>query len=415
MPTHRLIILLCTASSLTAAENSADWPRFRGPTRQGLSSATNLPIHWNSTNNVAWKVPLHGKGWSSPVLANGRLYLTTSVAKIAHPGQSLHARCLDASTGAKLWSREVFAPEIFTSGHRKNSQASPTPIVAGDRLYVHFGPLGTACLDLAGGVLWTNRSFSFDTKHGAGGSPSLVGDALIFNCDGKTNPCVVALHKDNGQLLWKFDRPTTARRKYSFSTPLAITVNGKPRVITPGSGMVNALNPETGEEIWRVRYDEGWSVVPCPVFGHGLVFTCSGDDNPPTLLAIRTGGQGDVTDTHVAWQTTRGVPVTPSPLLVGDELYLVSDSGILSCYDAPTGKLHYQERVCSNTSASPVFADGRIYVQGEQGLGVVLKPGKQLMKLAENPLGERTLASYCVTDNAIYIRGENNLYCIRKQ
>lgn len=173
-------------------------------------------------------------------------------------------------------------------------------------------------------------------------------------------------------------------------------------------------NPETGEEIWRVRYDEGFSVVPRPVFGHGLYFTCSGDDNPPTLLAIRAGGHGDVTDTRVAWQTMRGVPVTPSPLLVGDELYLIADSGILTCLDACTGELHYQQRVCSNVSASPVFADGKIYVQDESGLGVVLQPGKQFKKLAENQLGERTLASYCVTDGAIYIRGETHLYCIRK-
>lgn len=259
--------------------------------------ARNVPVVWSTNRNIAWKQHIPGKGWSSPVLANGRLYLTSGVEKISRPGQSLRVSCRDAATGEKLWRTEVFSTEGIYQAHRKNTSASPTPIISGDRIYAHFGELGTACLDLAGKVLWTNRSFYYPSKHGNGSSPVLVGDALVFNADGKTNPCVVALHKDTGNLLWRFERPTTARRKYSFSTPLVIEVNGSLRIISPGSGMINSLNPVTGEEIWRARYHEGFSVVPRPVFGHGLVYAFTGDDSPPTMLAIRAGGRGDVTDT----------------------------------------------------------------------------------------------------------------------
>lgn len=412
-PSYQCLVF-STIAFLIGGQAKAYWPEFRGPSGQGVSVATNVPVEWSTNKNIAWRQPLRGKGWSSPVLANGRLYLTSGVEKISRPGQSLRVSCRNATTGEKLWLTEVFSNEGSHYSHRKNSLASPTPIVSGDRIYAHFGELGTACLDLAGNVLWTNRSFHYASRHGNGGSPVLVEDALIFNADGKTNPCVVALNKSTGSLLWKYSRPTTARKKYSFSTPLVIQVNGVLQLISPGSGMVNSLNPRTGEEIWRVRYHEGFSVVPRPVFGHGLVYAFTGDDSPPTMLAIRAGGQGDVTDTRIEWQTTRGVPVTPSPLLVGDELYLVSDRGTLTCMDARSGQLHYQETVTSGCSASPIYADGKIYIFGEKGRGVVVKPGKKFISLAENHLHERTLATPAVTDGALFIRTEGYLFRIGK-
>lgn len=413
-PASACRILFCVTLLAFVKVAAAQWPEFRGPTGQGISSARHVPVDWSTNRNVAWKQALRGRGWSSPVLANGRIFLTSSVDKISRPGQSLRVSCRSAATGERLWMTEVFSNEAPYLGHRKNTAASPTPVVAGERIYAHFGELGTACLDLAGNVLWTNRSFSYPSRHGNGGSPVLVEDALIFNADGKTNPCVVALSKHTGGLLWKFNRPTTARKKYSFSTPLVIEVKGKRQVVSPGSGMVNSLDPLTGEEVWRVRYDEGFSVVPRPVFGHGFIYAFSGDDSPPMLLAIRAGGAGDITDTHVAWKSTRGVPVTPSPLLVGDELYLVSDRGTVTCMDAHTGQVHYQETVTKGCSASPILADGKIYIFGEQGRGVVLKPGRQFTKLAENHLHERTLASPAVTDGALFIRTEHHLFCIGK-
>ncbi|MFN0066476.1 MAG: PQQ-binding-like beta-propeller repeat protein [Limisphaerales bacterium] len=403
-----LLLLLLSA---TAALAGRDWPAFRGPAGDGHSAATNVPVAWTATSNVAWKVAVPGRGWSSPVVAAGRLYLTAAI-----PGEGdrldLAALALDASTGRELWRTAVIRQDGAAPGiHRKNSHASPTPIVADGRLYVHFGHRGTACLDLEGKVLWRQTALEYPPFHGNGGTPVLWRDLLIYSADATENPFVVALDTATGEVRWKVPRVTDHPRKFSFSTPTVIEIAGRPQLISPGSGVVDALDPATGAGIWRARYD-GFSVIPKPVFGHGLVFVGTGYE-APTAIAIRVdGAAGDVTDTHVAWTLRRSAPNTPSFLLVGDELYLLADSGVMSCVDARTGTVHWQERVCGGASASPVLAGGRIYVQDEQGKGVVLSAGKEFRKLAENPLGERTLASYAVTDGALFIRSEENLFRI---
>ena len=402
-------LLLPTLLAATFTSTAApDWPQFRGPDGNGHSPAKNLPLTWDTTNNVAWKSELTGKGWSSPALHRGHLYLTAS--EDAGANLSLRVLCHDAATGKQLWSTEAIATTPVKH-HGKNSQASPTALADGDRLYVHFGHYGTACLDLAGKVIWKQTDLKYSPVHGNGGSPILVGNALIFSCDGGSDPFVVALDKASGKVLWKVKRDTTAKKNFSFSTPTLIAVNGQQQLITPGSGVVCALDPKTGAELWRCRYGEGYSVIPKPVFGHGMIFLSSGYDKP-VLHAIRVDGKGDVTDTHLAWKLEKGAPHTPSPLLVGNEIYLVSDAGIASCLDAKTGTVHWSERVAGNYSASPLLADGKIYLQNETGTGVVLKPGKTFEKLAENPLAEKTLASYAVTDGALFIRTEKHLYRI---
>ncbi len=222
---------------------------------------------------------------------------------------------------------------------------------------------------------------------------------------------MVALNKKTGEVLWKTPRSFNAKKKFSFSTPLLIDANGRSQVVSPSSGAVYAYDPKDGRELWQVRYAEGYSVVPRPVFGHGLLFISTAFDSPE-VIAIRPDGQGNVTGTHVAWTLSKGAPKTPSMLLVGDELYFVSDAGIATCIDARTGRVHWTERVGGNYSASPLLADGRIYLQNEEGMGVVLAPGKTFQPLARNSLGERTLASYAVTDGALFIRTEAHLYRI---
>jgi outer membrane protein assembly factor BamB len=407
-------IVLALLSFCAPAIASGDWPEFRGPTGQGQAVATRLPLEWNVTKNVAWKQSIPGRGWSSPILKDDRLYLTTAVGGEEKTGLSLRALCLDASTGKTLWDTEVFSHDsgVMPRGHSKNSQASPTPLLAAHRLYVHFGHLGTACLDLNGSVLWRSDALRYPPVHGNGGSPVLVDNALIFNADGGSDPFVAALDKETGRLLWKTERNTSAKKTFSFSTPLVIEVAGKKQAISSGSGAVCAYEPATGKEIWRVRYGEGYSVVPRPVYGHGLIFLSTGFDRP-MVMAIRPGGQGDVTATHVAWTVAKSAPNTPSLLLVGSELYMVSDAGIASCMDARTGRIHWQERVGGNYSASPIHANGRIYFQNEEGTGVVLQAGKTFRKLAANPLDERTLASYAVMEDALFIRGEQHLFKIK--
>jgi outer membrane protein assembly factor BamB len=397
-------------SSLNAAD---DWPQFRGPTGQGISTATHVPLEWSSTKNIKWRTEIPGRGWSSPVLCKGRVYLTTAVSRESEP-VSLRALAVNAANGEIVWDVEVFSWSTSTKGalHSKNSLASPTPILKDDRLYVHFGHMGTAALSLDGKILWSQSELGYEPVHGNGGSPVLVGNWLIFSCDGGQDPFVVALDSMSGKVLWKTPRNTPARKTFSFSTPLAIEVDGIQQIISPGSGLVAAYDPTEGREIWRVRYGEGYSVVPRPVYAQGLVFISSGYDGPE-LFAIRTAGaKGDVTESHLAWSTKRGAPNTPSVLVVDDLVYFVSDGGIATCADAKTGKVHWTERLGGNFSASPVFAEGRIYFQNEDGVGSVVKHGQVFELLAKNDLEEQTLASYAVIDSRLFIRSKSHVWCI---
>jgi outer membrane protein assembly factor BamB len=310
--------------------------------------------------------------------------------------------------GLEVFTQEGDAAQTI---HQKNSHASPTPLVAGRHLFVHFGAQGTACLTLDGETVWKTRKLVYDPRHGNGGSPVLAGDRLVIICDGYDKAFVIALDRATGEIVWKKDRPPIERyQTFSFSTPLAIEVNGETQVVCPGSDWVIAYDPRDGREIWKVNYD-GYSLIPRPIYGHGLVFICTGY-NTPSLLAIRPDGQGDVTKTHVAWRLNRAVPHASSPLLVGDDLYLVSDAGIATCLDARTGKRHWQERLGGNYSASPLYADGKIYIQSEQGQGAVIAAGRQYVELARNALEPRTFASYAVDGTALLIRSEQGLFRI---
>ena len=389
-----------------------DWPEFRGPTGQGLSPAKDVPIRWSGSSNVAWKTAIPAAGWSSPVLVQKKVYLTGATARNAAGALDLSVLCVDAASGKLLWSTNVLSPETGSSLHRKNSYASPTPVVADGRIYAHFGHLGTVCLDLKGRVVWRQTSVTYPPMHGNGGSPVLAGDLLVFSCDGSSEPFVVALDRKTGAVRWKTRRPNDSlSRKFSFSTPLLITQAGRKELISPGAGGIYAYDPVGGKQLWQVGTGTGFSVVPRPVFAHGLLFVNT-DYDFPKLFAIRPGGDGDVTSTHLAWQTGRGAPSTPSALVVGDELYFVSDAGIATCADARTGRVHWNERLGGGFSASPVVAEGRVYFQNEEGVGFVVKAGTTYELLARNELGERTLASAAVDDGALYLRGAEHLYRI---
>ena len=412
MARSMLIHLLC-GIVLAVSVRGEDWPQFRGPTGQGISASKGVPVEWSATKNVAWKVDVSGQGWSSPVVADGKVYLTTAVG--AGTGSaSLRAICVEASDGKRVWDVEVFKPDpsAVKKMHKKNSPASATPIVADGKIYVHFGHMGTAALDLKGNVLWRQTSLNYSPIHGNGGSPGLFGDRLIFSCDGASSPFLVALDAATGDVKWKTDRNTTAKRTFSFCTPLAILVEGQTQIILPGSGFVGAYNPADGKELWRVRYGEGYSVVPRPVYAFGLLFLSSGFDSA-VLYAIKPeGASGDATADHVAWTQRKGAPHTPSTLVVGDELYYVSDEGLATCADARTGEPHWTHSFGGGFSASPVFAEGRIYFQNEAGKGFVVKAGKSFEQLAENDLEERSLASYAVGDGALFVRTEKHLWRI---
>ena len=404
--------LLAVSLSVCGVLPAAEWRQFRGPTGQGTTESTNVPLQWNQSKNIVWKQGLPGQGWSSPVLAGERIYLTSAVpiSDAEKPDLSLRTVCLNQDDGKIVWTKELFQSKGATAPkiHSKNSPASPTPIVEKDRIYVHFGHQGTACLSLEGKIIWRNDSLHYKPVHGNGGSPVLHGGKLFFSIDGAQQAGVVALNANDGTLAWRMDRKSTASRKFSFTTPAIITVNGQDQLISPASDIVHALNPADGSIIWHARYD-GYSVIPRPVYGNGLVYICTGY-NTPSLLAIRPTGKGDVTETHIAWSQKKGIPHTPSLMLVGEELYMVSDRGIASCLNALTGESYWQHRIGSAYSASPFYSEGKIYFLSEDGVTTVIERGREFKELAVNEIGERTLASFAPASDTVYIRTAKHLF-----
>jgi outer membrane protein assembly factor BamB len=388
------------------------------------------------TKNIAWKAPIQGLGWSSPVINGDQVWLTTAVElplppkpeKPAEPAPaadadkpaakpeevyapiSLRAVCYDRNSGKVLYDVEVFHIENPGRIHKKNSHASPTPVLEGDRLYLHYGKHGTACITTAGEIVWKTRELVYEHRHGPGGSPVVYKDLLLLSCDGTDVQYVVGLDKATGKIRWK----TSREGRMAYTTPLLVDVDGKIQLISSGGDAVMGYEPETGKELWQCKYD-GYSLVPRPVIGHGMVYICTGYDNPG-LIAVRLGGTGDVTETHLAWEIKKTyAPRNASPILVGDQLYIASDNGILSCVDAKTGEIVWQERLGGNFSASPLLVDGRIYLLDEDGKTTVIKPGKQFEKLAENLIDARTLASFSVAGKAFFLRTDTSLYRIEQR
>jgi outer membrane protein assembly factor BamB len=388
------------------------WPQFRGPDGQGHADANNVPVRWSETEHIEWKVPVPGRGWSSPVIEGEQLWLTYAL----NDGRSLHAVCLSAANGDLIHDIVVVAENEPKAIHGKNSHASPTPYIDGEHVYVHFGTYATACIQRhTGQILW-QTSLPYEPQHGPGGSPVVFEDLLILNCDGKDVQYVAALDKLSGRLRWKTPRAhiSEARRNgtkspgMAFSTPLIADVAGISQVISAGGDHVAGYDTRTGSELWWSSYD-GYSVVPRPIVAHGMAFVSSCYDGP-VFYAIRLGGRGDLTESGVAWTLNRGAPHNPSPLAVGDEIYVVADNGIATCLDIHTGQRHWQKRLDGNYSASPLFADGRIYMLNEDGKTTVIRPGKAFLKLAENRVDGRTLASLAPIDNALFLRTDRHLY-----
>lgn len=394
MRVHFVALILCFAAP------AEDWPQFRGPGGQGHSAETGLPFEWSESRNVAWKTRIDGTGWSSPSIRGDLAWLTTAT----DGGRSLRAIVVNVKSGSIVKNVEVFRLTGDIPIHAKNSHASPTPVIDGDSIYLHFGSYGTACIRSSGEIVWRTR-LPYYHRHGPGGSPALYRDLVIISCDGYDIQYVVALDKKTGKIRWK--RPRSGYQAYT--TPLVINVRGRDQVVSPGAYRAVSYDPLTGSEIWSVSYGKGYSNVPRPVFGAGLLFLCTGFDQA-SILAVRPDGTGDVTGTHVAWIGKRGAPLTPSPLLVGDELYFVSDNGIASAVDARTGDERWRQRLGGDYSASPVYADGRIYFTNEDCETVVIAPGKQFKLLSRNKLDGRCLASMGVSDQAFFVRTSEHLY-----
>jgi outer membrane protein assembly factor BamB len=422
-----------------SAAASADWPQFRGPDGQGHATDSGLPLRWSESENVAWKVPVEGRGWSSPVILGNEIWMTTALptpataeeaekkrAALPFPAVNwdiarsviLKAVCVDLNTGRLLRSVTLFEFDEVLQLSAVNSFATPTPVIEPGRLYCDFGTMGTVCLDTdTGEVLWKRR-LPVEHQEGPGSSPILHGDLLVVVRDGCDMQYVAALDKNTGQTVWKTDRPPIDTDyipyKKSFSTPLVFGPAGSEQMIAMGAKWIVSYAPESGTPIWQVDIGSAFSNISRPVFGHGMVFVCTAYGGSH-LLAIRTDGRGDVTDTHVSWMGKRRVPKRTSPLLVGNELYTVSDKGVATCLDARTGKTHWTKRILGNCSASPVLADGRIYFFAEDGQTTVIQPGKHFTMLAESKIDGPVMASVAIANGAFFLRTGTHLYRIEEK
>lgn len=392
---------------------SDDWLQFRGPTGQGILESANLPLRWSENENVVWYTPIPGLGWSSPVIQNDRIYLTTAVGDDRAP-RSLRAVSLDAKSGAILWDREVFLQSPKSPAiHQKNSHASPTPILEGNSLFVSFGHEGAACLDLDGNLQWTNRDFAYEPTHGNGSSPILVDGRLILTCDGSENPMTLALDAATGKAIWQTPRGKETDRKFSFCTPTLIETSSGPQIISAGSDLVQALDPATGKVRWSLSYS-GFSLTTRPLYVDGKVLVATGFMRP-SLLAIDPNGTGDVTQTHLRWEHKGSVPNTPSLITYRDQVVMVSDNGIASGVRITDGKEIWKKRLGGNYSASPMRVGDRVYFQSEEGDTIIMQwdaGEEQPHEIGRNSLPGRTFASYAVNGNDLLIRNELGLYRI---
>jgi outer membrane protein assembly factor BamB len=403
----------------TGASDKGNWPDWRGPTGDGLSDITDLPLHWSETKNIVWKTRLHDHGYSTPVVWDDQVWLTTATKK----GKTLFAVCIDLNSGRVIHDVEVFHPEKPQRIHSNNSYATPSAVVEEDRAYVHFGTFGTAALDSqTGKVLWRRTDLNCDHMQGPVSSPVLYNNLLILHFEGIDVQFIAALDKNTGNTVWREDRPkelyervkTKVFRK-AYQTPVLVEVDGRTQLVSNGALLVSGHEPQTGKELWRVRYGID-NTISRIVSGQGLFFVnCGGPPTAPQLWAVRQGGVGDVTDTHVVWKMAKDPPYESSPVLVGDLLYTISDRGVLICKQATTGETVWTERLDGRYGASLLYADSRIYISSKQGKTTVIEPGRTFHELAVNKLDGELWASPAVVSKSLLLRTKTHLYRVQRK
>lgn len=390
-----------------------DWMRFRGPNGQGVSSEKDLPVNWSDTENVAWKTNIPGHGWSSPIVYQNHVFLTTS----AEDGVSCRLICINRKEGHIIWNKEIHRQKTGPM-RKQNSYATPTPVTDGEKVYTVFHDGTVVAVDFTGNTAWKNDEVDFFSLHGLGASPILVDNQVVMTFDGSSREetkvgwkmpwkeaVILSLDTQDGSVKWKGRR---GESRVGHVTP--ILVNDGTQLVSAGGDRVQGFDATNGQRVWSI-YSQGEGVTPSPVVGDGLIFTSSGFE-APTLRAIRLGGMGDVTETHIAWEQTRGVAAMPSLLHVSPFLYSISRDNILYCLEAKTGDIVWRERLNGNHWASPVYADGRVYILSEEGTTVVIRPGKEYIEIARNDLDETCFASMAVSKGQFFIRSDKHLFCI---
>ncbi|MCP5522351.1 MAG: PQQ-binding-like beta-propeller repeat protein [Verrucomicrobiales bacterium] len=405
----------------SAAAEDVGWTEFRGPTGQGIANSTRLPLEWSETNNVVWKTPIHGKAWSSPVVLDDQVWLTTAT----EDGTELSVLRVDAKTGRVTLDKKLFEVEEPQFAHKFNSYASPTPVIEPGRVYVTFGSPGTACLDTATGeALWTRRDLPCNHFRGAGSSPILWRDLFLLHYDGSDHQYVVALDKHTGRTFWKTDRTVDfgdlddqgrvtleGDLRKAFSTPLVIELAGRPALLSLGSRALYLYEPATGREAWQVRYENCFSGTCRPLYAGGLAIIGWGFSRGE-VSALKVAEAGWDHPPETAWTLARNAPSKPSPVIVGDLIFLVDDGGVGSCLEWRTGETVWRKRIGGNYSASLLAAGDRVYVFNEEGETRVVRAAREFELLATNTLEDGFMASPAVDGDALIVRTKTGLYRI---
>jgi outer membrane protein assembly factor BamB len=404
----------CLGAVSLRAEN---WPQFRGPNGQGRSTEKGLPLKWSATENVAWACAIPGESWSSPIVWEDRVFVTTAT----DDGQSCRLLSIDRKSGAVLWDKEVFR-QSPRHKERRNTYATPTPATDGERVYVCFGEGGFAAVKFDGTIAWTNLEFKFYGQHGLATSPILHDGMLIMARDGSSDgedktlgwqkpwdgAYLLALDTKTGKQRWRARRGMS---RISHGAPTIWRNGDATEVVSEAGDVVQGFDARTGERLWTQEVI-GEGKVPSTTLGDGLVFTAGGWGGKESIKAFRLGRKGDLEETQLAWEQRKGMPKVPSLLYVEPYLFAVTDGGVASCLDAATGEVHWQQRIGGNFSASPVAADGRVYFLSDNGETTVVEAAAKFKVLAKNPLGEHVQATMAISQGQIFVRTEKRLFCI---
>ena len=415
----KMILLLIILSSPVFGQSN--WAGFRGNNHDGCSDATDLPLTWSENLNICWKTPIHDRGWSSPVVLGDQIWLTTATAN----GHELFAVCVDLQTGNLLHDIKIFKNENPQHIHGLNSYATPTPVIEKDRVYVHFGSFGTACLNTTDGtVIWKRRDLNCEHMQGPASSPILYKNLLILHLEGTDVQFITALNKQTGETVWTSYRPRELYQdvepvyRKAYTTPIIITVNGKDQMISNGAQLCSAFDPNTGKEIWRVVYGYD-STISMPMHWNDLVYVniglrYEGAKRLVELWAVRPDGNGDVTTSHVMWKAKKNVPGISSPLVKDGLIYMVEDKGMVACLDAASGKVIWQKKLRGDYNASPIYGNERVYFFDRKGKTTVMQAGRECEVLAENNLDGEFWASPAVAGKSLILRTDSHLYRVEK-
>ena len=429
------LLAACVSAEELASEN---WPQFRGPTGQGVVENQSLPLKWSEQQGVRWKQALPGRGWSSPVVANGRVWLTAAVESpadekkqaemlatvakypigdqmIAVGAIELLALEVDLQTGDLLRQIKLFTVDAPPPIHGLNSYASPTPVLVDGKLVCHFGAFGTACVDVQSGEILWKRNLEIDHIVGPGSSPVVADGLVLLTSDGGDRQFITALELASGEPRWERDRPPIREKnpdmRKAFSTPLVIDVGGVRQAVIPGAQWFVSYDVSSGEEVWRVDHGSGFSNVPRPVFDGARLYLCTGFGKPQ-LWAVRADGRGDVSETHVEWRQKQQIPAMSSPLVSNGRIYVISDGGVASCMESATGDLLWRERIPGKYSASPLLAGGRLYFCSHEGRTTVVADAASYQEVAANRLDGMIMASPAAIDGDLLLRTDSHLYRI---